>query len=159
MVKNEYSCRVKKGLMAWPFKDYDYIGDRYVTVKDSTAFCGEIMFYERNISAETPTECVICIEAESEMYTKYAHPKAHAEAHSQANTLAEQTALKEKDTEEYIEYYTFFYGKHYRRIYKELYVKYKEEYSGIVLGRCYNEKICEYHQESIQYHYTLQKKE
>ena len=142
--------------MAWPFKDYDYIGDRYVTVKDATAFCGELMFYERNIDKETPTECVICIEAETEMYTKYAHPKAHAEAHSQASTFAEQMALQEKVTEDYIDYYTFFYGKHYRRIYKELYKKYKEEYIGILLKKTYtDDKICEYHLQSMYYHSEL----
>ncbi len=37
------------------------------------------------------------------------------------------------------------------------YKKYKEEYSRIVLERKYekDDKICNYHNESIQYHYEL----
>ena len=110
------------------------------------------MWYEReNIhDGKTPTECVICIEAETEMYTKYAHPKAHVVAHKEAGLFAEIMTVKEKTTDDYIEYYIFYYGKEYRRIYKELYKKYKEEYSAIVLGKAYgpNEQICEYHMES-----------
>jgi hypothetical protein len=61
--------------MPWPFKDYDYYGDRYVNTKDPNAILGETMWYERDINRETvPTECILCIEAENEMYTKYAHP-------------------------------------------------------------------------------------
>ena len=68
--------------MSWPFKDYDFYGDRYVNINDPTAECGEIMWYERDIDKDnTPTECLLCIEAENELYTKYAHPKAHLEAH------------------------------------------------------------------------------
>jgi hypothetical protein len=147
--------------MSWPFKDYDYIGDRYVSIRDSNDDLGEIMWYDReNIhDGKIPTECILCIEAENENYTNYAHPKAHLEAHSEANALAEKMAIKEKETEEYMDYYIFFYGKNYRRIYKQLYKKYKEIYSAIVLERHYekNDKICNHHQESIQYHFELKK--
>jgi hypothetical protein len=139
--------------MSWPFKDYDYIGDRYVNIKDST---GEIMWYEREgiYKGETATECILCIEAENEMYTKYAHPKAHLEAHIEADIIAEKMAIKEKETQEYIDNYIFYYGKNYRRIYMNSYKKYKKEYSIIVLERSYtkDDKICQYHMESIQYH-------
>lgn len=144
--------------MAWPFKDYDFYGNRYVNIEDPTATLGERMWYDRDIDRQkTPTECLLCIEAETEMYTKYAHPKAHLEAHTQATSAAELLAMKEKDTEEYIEYYTFYYGREYRKIYTELYKKYKQEYSVILLERNYgkDDKICEYHMESIQYHYEL----
>jgi hypothetical protein len=143
---------------SWPFKDYDFIGDRYVNIESTTAECGEIMWYERDIDINnTPTECLICIQAENEMYTKYAHPKAHLEAHIEAGKIAEKMAIKERDTTDYIEYYTFYYGREYRRIYTTLYKKYKEEYSRIVLERKYEkgDKICNYHNESIQYHYEL----
>ena len=121
------------------------------------------MFYERvDIQPlnNTPTECIICIEAENEMYTKYAHPKAHLEAHTEASIIAEKMSIKEKETDDYIEYYTFYYGKEYRRIYKELYKKYKEAYSVTVLEKTYekNDKICQYHLESIQYHFELKPK-
>ena len=143
----------------WPFKDYDFYGNRYVDIKDSTAEFGEKMWYDReNIhDGKTPTECIICIEAENEMYTKYAHPKAHLLANSQASINAELLAIKEKDIESYIDYYTFYYGREYTKIYKELYKKYKEEYSSIVLSRSYghDDKICNYHLESIQYYYEL----
>jgi hypothetical protein len=111
------------------------------------------MWYERDTST-TPTECVICIEAENEMYTKYAHPKAHLIATALAFSNAEKLAIKEKDTGSYIDYYIFHYGREYRRIYTELYKKYKEEYSIIVLERLYakDDKICQHHLESIQYH-------
>ena len=143
--------------MPWPFKDYDFYGDRYVNINDPTAECGEIMWYERDIDRDnTPTECLICIEAENEMFTKYAHPKAHLEAHLEAAIIAEKIA-KEKSSEEYIDYYTFYYGREYQKIYTTLYKKYKEEYSRIVLERKYgkDDKICNYHNESIQYHYEL----
>lgn len=135
--------------MAWPFKDYDFYGNRYVNIKDPS---GEKMWYDReNIhDGKTPTECIICIEAENEMYTKYAHPKAHLHASVQAAINAEVLAIKEKDTEEYLDYYTFYYRREYIKIYKELYKKYKEEYSKIVLRRSYD-KICDHHLESIQY--------
>lgn len=142
--------------MSWTFKDYDFIGDRYVNIESTTTPCGEIMWYERDIDRDnTPTECVICIEAENEMYTKYAHPKAHSEAHIEADINAEKMAIKEKNTEDYLDYYTFYYGREYIKIYKLLYKKYKEEYSEIVLKRKYekDDKICNYHNESIQYHY------
>ena len=141
--------------MSWPFKDYDFIGERYVNVKSTTVECGEIMWYERDIDKDnTPTECVICIEAENEMYTKYAHPKAHLVATALAFSNAEKLAIKEKDTESYIDYYIFHYGREYRRIYADLYKKYKEEYSIVVLERLYatDDKICQHHLESIQYH-------
>ena len=144
--------------MSWPFKDYDFYGDRYVNIEDPNAECGERMWYDRDIDREkTPTECVLCIEAENEMYTAYAHPRAHVEAHTHANHIAESMALKEKNTDDYMDYYTFYYGIEYKKKYKELYKKYKQEYSGIVLGRIYdkNTKICPYHIESIQYHYEL----
>jgi hypothetical protein len=145
--------------MSWPFKDYDFYGNRYINIKDSNATFGEIMWYDReNIhDGKTPTECIICIEAENEMYTKYAHPKAHSLATIQASSDAEKLAIKEKNTDEYLDYYTFYYGREYIKVYKELYKKYKEEYSKIVLGRSYksDDKICDYHLESIQYHYEL----
>ena len=145
--------------MSWPFKDYDFYGERYVNIKDPSADLGEKMWYDReNIhDGKTPTECVICLEAENEMYTKYAHPKAHLIATTQASVHAEKNAIKEKDTDEYLDYYTFHYGKEYIKIYKESYKKYKEEYSNIVLSKCYDkdDKICPYHLDSIQYHYDL----
>jgi hypothetical protein len=135
--------------MEWPFKDYDFYGNRYIDL-------GGMQWYDReNIhDGKTPTECILCIEAEQEMYTKYAHPKAHAEATTQASIRAEGMAVKEKDTKDYIEYYVFHYGREYTKIYKVLYKKYKEEYSTIVLGRLYNheDKICSYHQETLDYH-------
>ena len=115
---------------------------------------GEIAWYDReNIhDGKTPTECVICIEAEHEMYTKYAHPKAHLEATAQASIAAEALASKEKDTDAYLEYYTFHYGRQYIKLYKDLYTHYKNEYSKSVLDRPYETaKLCDYHIESIQY--------
>ena len=144
--------------MNWPFKDYDFYGDRFVNMKDPTAEFGEIMWYERDIDRNnTPTECILCIEAENELYTKYAHPKAHLTAAAQASNNAEVLAIKEKNTEDYLDYYTFYYSREYNKIYKELYKKYKEEYSKIVLSRSYkhDDKICQHHLESIQYHYEL----
>ena len=143
---------------SWPFKDYDFIGDRYVNIESTTSEYGEIMWYERDIDIHnTPTECLICIQAENEMYTKYAHPKAHLEAHIEAGKIAEKMAIEKKDTTDYIDYYTFYFSSEYRRIYTTLYKKYKEEYSRIVLERKYEkcDKICNYHSESIQYHYEL----
>lgn len=133
--------------MVWPFKDYDFYGNRYVNL-------GEIAWYDReNIhDGKTPTECVICIEAEHEMYTKYAHPKAHLEATAQASIAAEALASKEKDTDAYLEYYTFHYGRQYIKLYKDLYTHYKNEYSKSVLDRAYETaNLCDYHIESIQY--------
>jgi hypothetical protein len=143
---------------SYPFKDYDFIGDRYVNIESTTSECGEIMWYERDIDRNnTPTECLICIQAENEMYTKYAHPKAHLEAHIEAGKIAEKMAIEKKDTTDYIDYYTIYFSSEYRRIYTTLYKKYKEEYSRIVLERKYEkgDKICNYHNESIQYHYEL----
>lgn len=144
-----------------PFKDYDYIGNRYVNIQDETNNYGEIMWYERKdinpFDTTTPTECVICIEAENEMLTKYAHPKAHLEAHTEAGIIAEQMAIKEKETEESIDYYIFYYGREYKKVYRELLKKYKEEYYAILLEKTYekNEKLCYHHLESIQYHSEL----
>jgi hypothetical protein len=110
-------------IVPWPFKDYDYIG---------------------NITT-TPTECLICIEAENEMFTKYAHPKAHSEAHKDANTIAEKMAIK---TEDYIEHYTFYYRKEYIRIYKECIKKYKDKYYTILLEK--GGKMCNHHLECLE---------
>jgi hypothetical protein len=151
-----YSIHIINTKMNWPFKDYDYYGNKYVNIQDPSSEFGEIMWYDRNIDTKkTPTECVICIEAENEMFTKYAHPKAHLEAHTHATKIAETLAIKEKNTEEYLNYYTFYYGREYIKIYKELYKKYKEEYYHIVLEKQYDKetKICEYHCESIQYYH------
>lgn len=125
--------------MTWPYRDYDFIGDRYVSIGDTD-------------TKTAPTECVICAEAENDMYTKYAHPRAHSEAHTQASTAAEAQAAKKTTTDDYIEYYAFFYGREYKRLYTTLYKKYKQEYSVIVLRRSYTgDSVCQYHQESIRY--------
>ena len=140
--------------MPWPFKDYDYYGDRYVNIQDPTHEFGEIMWYDRDIDKEnTPTECILCIEAENEMYTKYAHPKAHLEAHLKASFIAETLAIKEKETEEYMDYYIFYYGKEYKKLYKQLYKEHKKMYSILLLKRSYSkdDKICQHHLESIRY--------
>jgi len=144
--KNSYTLVFNKPRMSWPFKDYDFYGNKLTDL-------GEIMWYDREDINTAPTECVICLEAENEMYTKYAHPKAHSEATALASVKAEILAIKEKDTEEYLDYYTFYYGREYIKIYKELYKKYKEEYSKTVLGRSWKkeDKICLLHLESIQY--------
>ena len=135
-------------MSSWSYKDYNFGGDRNSDVNDSTGTG------ERNI---IKVECLICIEAENEMYTKYAHPKAHLEAHVQATNIAESLAIKEKTTEDYLSYYTFHYGREYIKIYKILYDKYKNEYSEIVLGRKYDKKdtICDYHLDSIRFHYEF----
>lgn len=147
--KLSYILIFNKPRMPWPFKDYDFYGNKFADV-------GEIMWYDREDIQEAQTECVICLEAENEMYTKYAHPKAHSEATAQASVKAEELASKEKDTEEYLDYYTFYYGREYIKIYKELYKKYKEEYSKTVLRRSWKEedKICPHHLESIQYEFS-----
>jgi hypothetical protein len=140
--------------MAWPFKDYDYYGERYVNIKDPNAECGERMWYDReNIhDGKIPTECILCIEAETEMYTKYAHPKAHANASAEAAVKAEGLAIKEKTTEDYLDYYTFHYRREYIKIYKELYKHYKEEYRKILLsGVGPDDKLCQSHLESFCY--------
>lgn len=100
-------------------------------------------------------ECLLCIEADNEMYTKYSHPRAHLEAHTHATRVAEMLAIKEKTTEDYLSYYTFHYGREYIKMYKNLYDKYRNEYNKIVLEKKYDKKdiICDYHQESIRYHY------
>jgi hypothetical protein len=133
-------------------KDRNFGGDRYCQVANPTGV-GE------RISIEV--ECLLCIEADNEMYTKYAHPKAHLEAHTQATRTAETLAIKEKTTEDYLSYYIFHYGREYTKIYKNVYDKYKNEYSEIVLGRTYDKKdiICDYHQESIGFHHEFKKEE
>lgn len=136
--------------MSWPFKDYDFYGDRYVNIKDPNSEFGEISWYDRDTHGK-PTECKICIEAENESFTKYAHPKAHLEA-QEASKIAESLALKEKNTTDYLEYYTFNYGREYQKIYKEFYKFYKQEYNIILLTSIQkDDKICEYHLESKQY--------
>jgi hypothetical protein len=133
--------------MAWPFKDYDFYGDRYVNR-------GETLWYEREDihDGKTPTECLLCIEAETEMYTKYAHPRAHSEASARAVVHAEGLAMKENAIEDYLDYYTFYYRREYIKIYKELYKKYREEYSKSRLSRCGpDDTICQYHLETLQY--------
>lgn len=145
--------------MPWPFKDYDFYGDRYVNIQDPSAPLGEIAWYDREgiHSGKVPTECILCLEAENDIYTAYSHPKAHAEAHAHATTSAHSLAVKEKDTESYIDYYIFYYGREYRKIYNDLYAHYKKEYSVTVLERVYgkDDMICPTHLESIQYHYEL----
>jgi len=136
-------------------RDYNYIANRYVSVKDETASCGELSWFERkDITKETPTECLICIEAETEMFTKYAHPKAHSEATIEAAKIAEEIVSNHKEyVKEYIEYYTFYYGKEYNRLYSFLYKKYKEEYYAMLLAKKYEfEELCDYHSESCCYH-------
>jgi len=141
-------------------KDFEFIGNRYVNIKEPDATCGERMWYDRTdiepFEYKTPTECVICIEAENEMYTKYAHPKAHLEAHTQAEANAIMLT-NNQSKEDYIDYYTFYYGREYKKIYTELSKKYKWEYYVIVLEREYKDaKICQHHSECIQYHYELE---
>ena len=132
----------------WPYKDYNFAGNRRSNVDDSTGTGERISII---------IECLLCIEAENEMYTKYAHPRAHLEAHTQATRAAETLAIKETTTEDYLSYYTFHYGREYIKIYKNLYDKYRNEYSEIVLGRKYdkNDKICDYHLDTIRFHYEF----
>jgi hypothetical protein len=143
--------------MSWPFRDYDFYGVKYINIKDENSPFGEKMWYDRENIHSLPTECIICIEAENESYTKYAHPKAHPIASKQASINAELLALKEINTQDYIDYYTFYYGREYEKLYKELYKKYKQEYSAILLSKNYKleDKICHHHLESIQYHCEL----
>ncbi len=136
-------------------RDYNYIGQRYVSIKDESGSCGELSWFERkDITKETPTECLICVEAETEMYTKYAHPKAHSEATIEASKIAEEFVSNHKEyVKEYIEYYTFYYGKEYNRLYTSLYKKYKEEYHTILVKKNYKfGELCEYHQDSCRYY-------
>ena len=77
-------------------KDSDYIAHRFVDVESDEAEPGTMPWYKRtDLSKESPTECLLCREAENEMYTKYAHPKAHLEAHKVANMFAEETIAKQ----------------------------------------------------------------
>lgn len=127
-------------------KDRNFGGDRNCEVANPNG-TGQRIIIE--------VECLLCIEADNEMYTKYAHPRAHSEAHIQATRVAEMLAIKEKTTEDYLSYYTFHYGREYIKMYKNLYDKYRNEYNKIVLEKKYDKKdiICDYHQESIRYHY------
>ena len=141
--------------MSYPSRDSRFIGERYVNIKYPSSEDDE-MWYEKNIERNTnPTQCLICIEAENEMYTKYAHPKAHLDAQIKASSIAESKAIKERDIEDYTDYYIFFYGKEYKHIYKERLEYYKCEYNDIILGRKYekDEKICDHHIHCIEYHY------
>ena len=133
-------------------KDRNFGGDGYCEVADPNG-TGERI--------HVIVECILCIEADNEIYTKYAHPKAHLEAHTQATTAAETLAIKEKTTEDYLSYYTFHYGREYTKIYKTLYDKYRNEYSKIILGRKYDKKdiICDYHLDTIQFHYEFKEEE
>jgi hypothetical protein len=142
-------------------KDHDFIADKYINIKDENAEFGEIPFYERpNIfDGTTPTECLICIEAENEKHTQYAHPKAHLEAHTRANVIAEEVAIDQDNLSDYMYRYLFFYGKEYKKIYFELYKKYREEYQNILLEKSYEYgQVCPHHSESIIYHYELNNK-
>jgi len=127
-------------------KDRNFGGDRNCEVANPNG-TGERIIIE--------VECLVCIEADNEMYTKYAHPKAHLEAHTQATNIVESLAIMEKTIEDYLYYYTFHYGREYTKIYKNLYEKYRNEYSKIILERKYdkNDIICDYHKESIRWHY------
>jgi hypothetical protein len=129
-------------------KDRNFGGDRSCEVANPNG-TGQRIIIE--------VECLLCIEADNEMYTKYAHPMAHLEAHTHATRVAEMLAIKEKTIEDYLYYYTFHYGREYIKIYKNLYDKYRNEYSEIVLARKYdkNDIICDYHQESITFHYEF----
>jgi hypothetical protein len=143
-------------------RDHDFIADRYVNIKDPNAEFREIPFYERKniFDGTTPTECLICIEAENENYTKYAHHKAHLEAHTKANTIAEQASIDQDIIVDYMYRYLFFYGKEYKRLYFELYKKYREEYYNTLLEKTYEYgQVCQHHSESIIYHYEFKNKE
>lgn len=134
-------------------RDSAYIADRYVSVSDPSAEYGALCWFEReDITANTPTECKVCIQAETECYTKYAHPKAHGEAHFQAAVVAEDLARKE-DSRAYIDYYIFYYGREYRSIYNRLYDMYREEYHKALLQslNLNTDKVCMYHLESQSY--------
>lgn len=135
----------------WPFKDYDYYGDRFINIKTDL---GYTMWYDREIDREkTPTECELCLEAENNSYTNYAHPKAHAEANEGAIEFALCNSNK-NTTEDSLDFYIFYYAREYRRLYTELYKKYKEEYSKKLLEKSYD-KVCQHHLESLQYHNEL----
>ena len=102
-------------------RDHDFIADRFVNIKDKNAEFGEIPFYEREniFDGTTKTECLICIEAENENHSKYAHSKAHLEAHTKANTIAEDLAIEQDIIVDYMYRYLFFYGKEYKKLYFE----------------------------------------
>jgi hypothetical protein len=127
--------------------DSDYVADRYVTKNG-------IPWYQRqDIGPATPTECMICLEAERQKYTLYSHPRAHNEAHSIAEWRANDFASIQNKTQDFLDYYTFFYGREYKKLYMDLYKKYREEYHIFLLRQIYGaEQVCQYHLESIQYH-------
>ena len=136
-------------------RDYDYIADKYVNIKDENAEFGEIPFYEREniFDGTTPTECLICIEAENENHTKYAHAKAHLEAHTTANVIAENLAINQDNVVDYMYRYLFDYGIEYRKVYLVLYKKYREEYNNTLLEKSYDYgQVCPHHSESINYY-------
>ena len=140
-------------------RDHDYIADKYVNIKDKNSEFGEIPFYERENIYNTPTECLICIEAENEKYTQYAHPKAHLEAHTKANIIAQDLAIDEQNIDNYLYRYLFFYGKEYKKVYSDFYTKYREEYNNILLEKSYEYgQVCPHHSESIIYHYEFNNK-
>jgi hypothetical protein len=134
-------------------RDSVYVADRYVSVTDPSAEYGTLCWFERtDITANTPTECMVCIQAEMEAYSKHAHPKAHDEAHTQATMIAEELAAKE-DQRAHVDYYIFYYGREYRGIYNRLYNKYREEYHTALLHatKAHTDRVCQYHLESQSY--------
>ena len=142
-------------------RDHEYIADKYVNIKDPNAEFGEISFYERKniFDGTTKTECLICIEAENGMHSKYAHSKAHLEAHTKANIIAEDVAIDQDIIVDYMYRYLFFYGKEYKKLYFELNKKYREEYNNILLEKSYEYgQICPHHSESIIYYYEFKNK-
>jgi len=40
--------------MSWPFKDYDYYGDRFVNIEDPHSELGEKMWYRQIPKLRTP---------------------------------------------------------------------------------------------------------
>ena len=142
-------------------RDHDFIADRFVNIKDKNAEFGEIPFYEREniFDGTTKTECLICIEAENENHSKYAHSKAHLEAHTKANTIAEDLAIEQDIIVDYMYRYLFFYGKEYKKLYFELNKKYKEEYHNTLLEKSYEYgQVCPHHSESIIYYHEFKNK-
>ena len=140
-------------------KDHDYIANRFVNIKNKNK---EIPFYERKniFDGTTKTECLICIEAENENHSKYAHPKAHLEAHTKANIIAQDLAIDEQNVNDYTYSYLFFYGKEYKKVYSDLYKKYREEYNNILLEKSYEYgQVCQHHSESISFYHEFKNKE
>jgi len=136
-----------------PSKDSDYIAHRFVDIVQEEEGKGKIRWFKRtDLCKDSITECLLCREAEEEMYTKYAHPKAHLEAHTKANTSAEERALQEHSND-YLDYYVFFYGKEYTKRYATLYTHYRDEYRQMLYARQYaDDQLCSYHIDSVRYH-------